>query len=553
MPLCSDVVSLEELAKKEIHEILVLNEESIKEKAFKWRMFFIEHLPGSLRTDLLCYGFSKYDSKISRFIYPLSYWVPFSVALFDRTIKYVPPIYINDLEKDLPLLMSFVSYLWTYRPKINKLFMNLLYVHKKRSRWNVCMNSIQCSMNILCKCLEEGLSSNLVQLQLTYQCDDSILTAIGRNSKCLKMLDVSCSSTITTDGIKSFLFKELNTFENDLLNGSETQVYAFLRCIVENREILNTVCFTLEEIRLQCNKDNNIGWIFILSCIQSLRHLGWPGKWNIKKIIITVWNEIIKPKKFNLESITLIDWDITCDEINTMSECLPHLRNLNTTLTRSYEPLNNINHQLLMEFWNKLNSLTLYMDNTIEYFQFFCRNGYIKNLSELTIKSVSLDISFNLALLQSGCPNLIILDIVSVSLYINLKPTGKFEYLKTVKMTAPFEETKTWFLFHGCPSLEELQIFNEMDPQYWKNIFITPPPIICQQMKRLEIEFGLPNGNPTFLIHPCIMNSSIVTEFIRKCSVLNTFGSISNFGMTTQDVENVHNFIRLHNYSMTIY
>lgn len=56
MPLCSDVVSLEELAKKKIHEILMLNEEKIKEKAYKWRIFFIEHLPGSVRTDLLCYG-----------------------------------------------------------------------------------------------------------------------------------------------------------------------------------------------------------------------------------------------------------------------------------------------------------------------------------------------------------------------------------------------------------------------------------------------------------------------------------------------------------------
>lgn len=65
-------------------------------------------------------------------------------------------------------------------------------------------------MNILCKCFEEGLASNLVQLQLTYQCNDSILIAIGRNSKCLKMLDVSCSSTITVDGIKSFLFKVHN-------------------------------------------------------------------------------------------------------------------------------------------------------------------------------------------------------------------------------------------------------------------------------------------------------------------------------------------------------
>lgn len=167
--------------------------------------------------------------------YPLNCWVPLSIALFDKTIKYVPPICINDLEKDLPLLMSFVSYLWTYRPKINKLFMNLVYVYvsiiapmqrsiqlfehsnispqlenwfqKNCSRWNICMNSIQCSMNILCKCFEEGLASNLVQLQLTYQCDDSILIAIGQHSKCLKLLDVSCSSTITVDGIKRFLLK----------------------------------------------------------------------------------------------------------------------------------------------------------------------------------------------------------------------------------------------------------------------------------------------------------------------------------------------------------
>jgi len=64
-----------------------------------------------------------------------------------------------------------------------------------------------------------------------------------------------------------------------MLNGSEVQIYAFLKTIIENREILNTICFTLEEIRLQYNKTNNLGWILIISCIQSLRHLGWPGKW----------------------------------------------------------------------------------------------------------------------------------------------------------------------------------------------------------------------------------------------------------------------------------
>lgn len=78
--------------------------------------------------------FSKYDSKLSMPSYPLNFWVPFSIALFDKRIKYVPPIFINDLEKDLPLLLSFISYLWTYRPKIDKLFMNFVYVNVSMMR-----------------------------------------------------------------------------------------------------------------------------------------------------------------------------------------------------------------------------------------------------------------------------------------------------------------------------------------------------------------------------------------------------------------------------------
>jgi len=56
MPFCSEIVSLEELAKKKIHEILTLNKDEIKKEGYKWRIFFTEHLPGNLRTDLLCYG-----------------------------------------------------------------------------------------------------------------------------------------------------------------------------------------------------------------------------------------------------------------------------------------------------------------------------------------------------------------------------------------------------------------------------------------------------------------------------------------------------------------
>lgn len=78
--------------------------------------------------------FSKYDSKSCRPSYPLQNWVPLSVALFDKRIKYVPPICINDLENDIPLLASFISYLWTYRPNIDKLFMNLVYVYVSKMR-----------------------------------------------------------------------------------------------------------------------------------------------------------------------------------------------------------------------------------------------------------------------------------------------------------------------------------------------------------------------------------------------------------------------------------
>jgi len=49
------------------------------------------------------------------------------------------------------------------------------------------------------------------------------------------------------------------------------------------------------------------------------------------------------------------------------------------------------------------------------------------------------------------------------------------------------------------------------------------------------------------------MNYSIITEFIRKCLVLNVFGSVSNFNMTTQDIEDINHFIRINNYSLTIY
>jgi len=57
MPLPNDVLSLEELCVKSINAMLVSNKESILQKGYKWRLIFVENLPGNLRTDLLCYEY----------------------------------------------------------------------------------------------------------------------------------------------------------------------------------------------------------------------------------------------------------------------------------------------------------------------------------------------------------------------------------------------------------------------------------------------------------------------------------------------------------------
>lgn len=68
-------------------------------------------------------------------------------------------------------------------------------------------NLMQFSMNILSDHFDEGLAARLVELQLTHQCDDSMLKAIGQHAKFLKKLDVSFSFNVTIDGVKGFLFK----------------------------------------------------------------------------------------------------------------------------------------------------------------------------------------------------------------------------------------------------------------------------------------------------------------------------------------------------------
>lgn len=53
------------------------------------------------------------------------------------------------------------------------------------------------------------------------------------------------------------------------------------------------------------------------------------------------------------------------------------------------------------------------------------------------------DIIFDLALLQSSCPNLTTLDIPSVSLQFNLEPHRKFNYLKRVIIKSSSTDTKS--------------------------------------------------------------------------------------------------------------
>lgn len=103
---------------------------------------------------------------------------------------------------------------------------------------------------------------------------------------------------------------------------------------------------------------------------------------------MTVWRKILKPMSLHLQLHTLSDWEISYNEIYEMTECLPHLTRLSTSLTQSYEPLDNVGYRLLLKFWNNLRSLTLFMENTMaEHFQMFCIHGYTQNLSELTIKT----------------------------------------------------------------------------------------------------------------------------------------------------------------------
>jgi len=58
-----------------------------------------------------------------------------------------------------------------------------------------------------------------------------------------------------------------------------------------------------------------------------------------------------------------------------------------------------------------------------------------------------------------------------------------------------------------------------MDIEYWKNIFINPPSLICQQMKRLEILFILPNENTNFIIQPCVVSM----QYYWLVSILHSF------------------------------
>lgn len=84
-------------------------------------------------------------------------------------------------------------------------------------------------MNIISDYFDEGLATNLVHLQLTYQCNDSMLHAIGRHAVCLKTLDVSCSSNVTVSGIKKLLFKVRGNISGMPLNAGRPNVILLFR------------------------------------------------------------------------------------------------------------------------------------------------------------------------------------------------------------------------------------------------------------------------------------------------------------------------------------
>lgn len=65
---------------------------------------------------------------------PLFGWLPLTTYLFDGRITNVPAACICEVQTDLPLLVTFLSFLWVHRPKITSLKFVLLSTNVSVSR-----------------------------------------------------------------------------------------------------------------------------------------------------------------------------------------------------------------------------------------------------------------------------------------------------------------------------------------------------------------------------------------------------------------------------------
>lgn len=111
----------------------------------------------------------------------------------------------------------------------------------------------------------------------------------------------------------------------------------------------------------------------------------------VMKTISTAWYEILKPNSIQMQLLSVSERNISrCIHLYTIAESMPCLKEFDTSLTWGFELLSNRNHigQKLVEFWNRLYSLTIYMKTSMVLcFHQFLETSLLRNLSELTIKS----------------------------------------------------------------------------------------------------------------------------------------------------------------------
>lgn len=115
---------------------------------------------------------------------------------------------------------------------------------------------------------------------------------------------------------------------------------------------------------------------------------------NVIEIMMTVWHEILKPKSLHLSLARLLELEISHYKIFRINECIPCLKEIGflSMTAHNFARPNNVD---LAPFWNNLHKLHLHLESSsIEHFENICKNGYIKNLLELSIVEVIVSESF---------------------------------------------------------------------------------------------------------------------------------------------------------------